>query len=100
MYRYYTIESANKKGADQTAWIWHKQVFSWLGSNNVEWKFHAFGLQFYFHNPLLGKYFHKIYWHITQEYLVRDKKQIPENLFAVKLSTVRKIQKKIVAKLS
>ena len=45
MYRYYTIQAANNKGADQTARmrrlicafvvrIWHKQVFSWLGSNS------------------------------------------------------------------
>ena len=44
--RYYSIQAANNKGADQTAWmgglicafvvhIWHKQVFSWRGSLNV-----------------------------------------------------------------
>ena len=43
-YRHYTVEAANNKGADQTARmrrlscvfvdrIWHKQVFSWRGSN-------------------------------------------------------------------
>ena len=42
-YRYYTIQVANNKGADQTArmrrlvcafvvHIWHKQIFSWRGS--------------------------------------------------------------------
>ena len=44
--RYYTIQAVNNKDADQTARmcrlicifvvrIWHKQVFSWLGSFNI-----------------------------------------------------------------
>ena len=45
--RYYTIQAANNKGADRTAWmrrlicafvvrIWHKQVFSWRDSNVIQ----------------------------------------------------------------